>query len=131
MTPAPEDDITQAPTTGDTAAIAQISDKLQTLAICIHLAPPRSFTPRFGELGSLLDLLLVKTQDVQILPKRKTIPPNKGSGWVDTKTIVHQSVKSKCPRTHQDPYSAGKVSGTSARPDAKKPKKESVRPNTR
>ena len=71
---------------------------------------PQPFTPRFGDLGSLLDLLLVETQDVQILRTHEVVPPNKGSGWVDTKTIMHQPVKSKHPRTHQDPYSPGKFS---------------------
>ena len=131
MTPVPEEDVTRAPTTKHAAAVAQISDKLQTLAICTCLIPPQSLTAHLGELESLLDVLLVETEDAHVLPPPKKIPPNKGLGWVDTKAIMHQPVKSKRLRTHQDPYGGGKASGMSARSDAKKPKRENMGSDTR
>lgn len=79
----------------------------------------------------MLDLLLEETKAVHVLPKPAKIAPNKHSGWAETKTVMHQPVKSKCARTHTDPYSAGKISGTMAKPDAKRAKKENELPATR
>ena len=59
------------------------------------------------------------------------IPPNKDSGWVETKAIMHQHIVSKHPCMNSDPYGANKASGSKAKPDAKWAKKDHVNPATR
>ena len=129
-TPVPKDNA-QTNTTTNAAAFVQLSNKLQALTVHIRLAMPQSFTVRFNELGSMLDLLLEETKAAHVLPKPAKITPNKHSRWAETKAVMHQPVKSKHARTHTDPYSAGKASGTMAKPDAKRAKKENEPPATR
>lgn len=124
-------DNAQTNTTTDAAAFVQLSDKLQALTVHIRLATLQSFTVWFNKLGSMLNLLLEETKAVHVLPKPTKIAPNKHSGWAETKAVMHQPVKSKCACTHTDPYSAGKASGTMAKPDAKRAKKENEPPATR
>jgi hypothetical protein len=103
----------------DFAAVMEITDKLQRLAVRMHLVPPQ-LTNNLRNLGLSLDQILAESVQPQVLPERKMIAPNQHS-WTETAKVMGAPVKSKRARIHTDPFSGGERSGKKAKPDARVP----------
>ena len=77
----------------DFAAVTEITDKLQHLAVRMCLVPPQ-LTNNLHNLGLSLDQILSESVQPQVLPKRKMIAPNQHS-WTETAKVMGAPVKSK------------------------------------
>lgn len=80
--------------TSNVAALTRISDKLQSLAVCLRFTPLHSLSNSLVQLESLLDLGLVETSLSHVLPKLVKVTPNQHS-WTETAKVMHAPVKSK------------------------------------
>jgi hypothetical protein len=56
-----------------------------------------------------------------VLPARKKVAPNDGSGWELTQKVMGTHVKSKRQSKHTDPFSGGEQSGRKGQPDVRQP----------
>ena len=108
----------------DAAILASIPDKLQRLALRTQLLPLQHLSDDLRELAGLLDRLLVKCAQPQVLPKPKKVAPNTNSRWPDTAQMmgaISVPIKAKCKTMHTDPYAGGQGSGRKAKADARAP----------
>ena len=105
----------------DHTILASIPNKLQQLVVRMRLSPPYFLSDSLRQLDDLLDRVLIKCTQPQVLPKHRKqtkLPPNQHS-WPETTKIMGAAVKTKQKSMHTDPYSGGERSRKKAKADAR------------
>ncbi|KAJ7579511.1 hypothetical protein C8J56DRAFT_796284, partial [Mycena floridula] len=106
--------------------VSELIHKLQALKLAAKKPSALKVTPMMSTLSENLTAVLEELSVPSgILPARRKVAPNEGSGWNKTASLMGAPLKGGCVKTapqskYPDPHSGKAASGTLAKADAKK-----------